>query len=168
MRRSLIGTNSNYDSIYYHLLQKRKGIEKNKRLKELRGLKICVSRTRMIDSSSSFTKKKKAKRTEISHSNIKESNAIVSWKGISMHKYDHGKRAPTAVSLSPFCSPVFENRGYNQLFPISCIRSTFSSLFYDQLFPPPLPPPSPLCEEKTGRRADARSFNQRNRRYLMS
>lgn len=61
MRRSLIGTNSNYDSIYYHLLQKRKGIEKNRRLKELRGLKICVSRTRMIDSSSSFTKKKKQK-----------------------------------------------------------------------------------------------------------
>lgn len=61
MRRSLIGTNSNYDSIYYHLLQKRKGIEKNRRLKELRGLKICVSRTRMIDSSSYFTKKKKQK-----------------------------------------------------------------------------------------------------------
>lgn len=102
--------------------------------------------------------KNKAKRREISRIDIKVKNPS---------QLSHEKEFQCISTItenvlqlqsprSPFCSPVFENRGYNQLFPISCIRSTFSSLFYDQLFPPPLPPPSPLCEEKTGRGGQTR------------
>lgn len=120
-------------------------VERIKRIKNL-----CV-KNKMIDSSSSFIKIKLKNKEKYLDIKVKNPSQLSHEKKFQCISTITENVLQLQSPRSPFCSPVFENRGYNQLFPISCIRSTFSSLFYDQLFPPSLPPPSPLCEEKTGR-----------------
>lgn len=125
-------------------------VERIKRIKNL-----CV-KNKMIDSSSSFIKIKLKNKEKYLDIKVKNPSQLSHEKKFQCISTITENVLQLQSPRSPFCSPVFENRGYNQLFPISCIRSTFSSLFYDQLFPPPLPPPSPLCEEKTGRGGQTR------------
>lgn len=142
-------------STYYCLFQKKER-NKNRWSKKLRGLKTCVSKMKMIDSSSSFIKIKLKNKEKYLDIKVKNPSQLSHEKEFQCINTITENVLQLQSPRSPFCSPVFENRGYNQLFPISCIRSTFSSLFYDQLFPPSLPPPSPLCEEKTGRGGQTR------------
>lgn len=142
-------------STYYCLFQKKER-NKNRWSKKLRGLKTCVSKMKMIDSSSSFIKIKLKNKEKYLDIKVKNPSQLSHEKEFQCINTITENVLQLQSPRPLFCSPVFENRGYNQLFPISCIRSTFSSLFYDQLFPPPLPPPSPLCEEKTGRGGQTR------------
>lgn len=125
-------------------------VERIKRIKNL-----CV-KNKMIDSSSSFIKIKLKNKEKYLDIKVKNPSQLSHEKEFQCINTITENVLQLQSPRPLFCSPVFENRGYNQLFPISYIRSTFSSLFYDQLFPPPLSPPSPLCEEKTGRGGQTR------------